>query len=231
MISTQRLRHQDNDKLCLHYDNYYEGFEVQQKLEYGPLVKNYLKATVNEIIAAVNSQQRILIFRADLHFPQWMLPSGMHQNNEVLSTFFRYFKYEIKKSSSPYLPFLRYVWAREQDTSNKPHYHLIIMLNYNVFNGLGMIQPNGFGEYLRDNLYHRMMRSWYKAMGFSNTDSLGQLIHIGEHPITEELWVATLGLNDWMGLNDAVYNASYLCKQYTKRFGEGIQVFNTSQDR
>ncbi|BBI63555.1 hypothetical protein HSBAA_48610 [Vreelandella sulfidaeris] len=105
------------------------------------------------------------------------------------------------------------------------------MLNYNVFNGLGMIQPNGFGEYLRDNLYHRMMRSWYKAMGFSNTDSLGQLIHIGEHPITEELWVATLGLNDWMGLNDAVYNASYLCKQYTKRFGEGIQVFNTSQDR
>ncbi|BBI63554.1 hypothetical protein HSBAA_48600 [Vreelandella sulfidaeris] len=96
MISTQRLRHQDNDKLCLHYDNYYEGFEVQQKLEYGPLVKNYLKATVNEIIAAVNSQQRILIFRADLHFPQWMLPSGMHQNNEVLSTFFRYFKYEIK---------------------------------------------------------------------------------------------------------------------------------------
>lgn len=231
MLTTQPLRDPNNDKLRYLYDDYYEDFDVQQKPEYGPLIKNYLTATVEEIIAAVNSQQRILIFRADLHFPQWIQPSKMHQNNQVLSRFFRFFKYEIKKASRAYLPFLRYVWAREQDTSDKPHYHLILMFNYDVFNGLGLVQPDDFGVYRRDNLYHRMMRSWYKAMGYKATDALGQLIHIGEHPITKEFWVATLARHDWVGLNDAVYNASYLCKKHTKHFGQGIQVFNTSQGK
>jgi hypothetical protein len=225
----QLKRDRINRKLQLYYLGYYEDFQVQQKKEYGPLIRNYLVETVDEILAAVEALPSILIFRADLRFPDDMPRCSMHDNNQVLTTFFRYFKEEIKRASKAYKPFFRFVWAREQDTSQKPHYHVLIMLNYNVFRSIGKMEPNEYGVYLRDNLYHRMMRCWYRAMGRFETEPHGQLIHMGEDPITGKLWTGHLRRNNWHSINQAVYNASYLCKQYSKRFGEGIRVFQTSQ--
>jgi len=231
MFIAQLTRDKTNSKLKLYYKNYYQDFDVQQKAKYGPLIWNYLTATVDEILAAIESQPSILIFRADLRFPNFMPRGPMHDNNQVLTDFFRYFKREIKRASKAYKPFFRYVWARERDTSQKPHYHVLIMLNYNVFSSIGKMEANEYDVYLRDNLFHRMMRCWYRALGLFMTEPYGKLIHIGKDPKTKKLWVKKLKREKWEDINQAVYNASYLCKQHSKRFGEGVRLFGTSQGR
>ncbi|WP_404375250.1 inovirus-type Gp2 protein [Vreelandella aquamarina] len=234
MFQPTRLRHPDNDKLRLYFEELYQRYEVQQKVvkgKYYPLIENYLESTVNEIISATKCQPRTFIFRADLKFPAFMERSSMHDNNHVLSRFFRFFKYELTKASAPYRMSLRYIWAREQDTSDKPHYHLVIMLNKGVFDSIGSPLPDEFGSYTRQNIYHRMMRSWLKAMDFHHEEPLGQLITIGEHPMNGLPWTGVLARHDWCAINEAVYVCSYLCKAYTKQIGQGIQVFNTSQGK
>lgn len=229
MFQAQPLRHPYNDKLRLYYDEHYFNYDVQQRPEYGPLIENYLISTINEIEQATQHHSRVLAFRADLRFPDWTDNPDWWKDNRVLTRFFASFKYQIKKTSPAYRPFLRYVWAKEQAGANKPHYHLLIMLSGNVFDCLGNMRPDEFGVYGRENVFHRMTRSWFKALGFRGDDALGQLIHIGESPDTKKPWVSMLSQYDWIAINDAVYNASYLCKQYSKPFGQHMRVFDTSQ--
>lgn len=229
MFTSRPKRDKLNPKIKYYYENYYNDFDVLQDLKRGPLVLNYLTATVDEILEAVNSQPRLLMFRADLRFPASMKYGAMHKDNKVLTRFLKYFNVEIERASKAYKPFFRYVWAREHDASEKPHYHLLVMLNYNVFGCLGIMEPNEYDVYLRDNLFHRMMRCWYRALGLLMTEPNGNLIHIGEDPKTGKLWVAEVKRTNWDSINQAVYSASYLCKHYTKRFAEGIRLFNTSQ--
>ncbi|WP_442488839.1 YagK/YfjJ domain-containing protein [Halomonas litopenaei] len=232
MFDRTYARHTQNDKLRLHFDDLYQGFDVQQKIYKGklyPLIENYLDPTINEILSATRNRPRTFIFRADLKFPEFMAPCAMHDNNKVLTQFIRFFKYEIKKASAPYRMSLQYIWAREQETSEKPHYHLVIMLNKDVFDSLGCQSPDEYGSYTRDNLFHRMMRSWLKAMGFHHEAPLGQLISLGENPVTKQVWTSVLSEHDWYAINEAVYIASYLCKAYTKPFAQGIRLFGTSE--
>lgn len=234
MFQPTRSRHTDNDKLRLLFEEIYKGYDVQQKVEKGkyyPLIENYLDSTIDEIISATKCQPRTFIFRADLKFPAFMERSSMHDNNRVLSRFFSFFKYELRKASAPYRMSLRYIWAREQVTSDKPHYHLVIMLNKGVFDSIGNPLPDEHGSYTRQNIYHRMMRSWLKAMGFHHEAPLVGLIEIGKHPMNGLPWTGVLARHDWCAINEAVYVCSYVCKAYTKHVGQGVRVFGTSQRR
>ena len=83
---------------------------------------------------------------------------------------------------------------------------------------------------LRQNLYHRMMRSWLKAMGFAADDPrFGQLVNVSENPVNEVPWSGILNLNDWCAMDEAMYIASYLCKTYSKPVSQGIHVFDSSR--
>lgn len=228
-LADQQKRHPLSHNLTLYYDNEYQGFKVQQSKK-GPLVLNYLERTIETIIEATNTQSRILIFRADLRYPQYRPGNVGHSDNAIITNFFRFLKYEIERVSTGHKTFLRYIWAREQDTSDNPHYHLVIMLSYDVFCSIGRIHPDEYGTYLRDNLYHRMMRCWYKALGLHEEEPYGQLVHIATDR-EGRLWTGKLQSNDDQSINQAVFNASYLCKAYTKPFGSGVRVFGTSQGR
>ena len=112
----------------------------------------------------------------------------------------------------------------------KPHYHLMILLNKNAYDCLGSFSPDGDGAYSRNNLYHRMMRSWLKAMGFDHDDPrFHQLIHVCKDPVTKEPWSCVLHRHDRIAMNEAVYMASYLCKAYSKPFGQRAHVFDGSR--
>ena len=227
---SQQKRHPLSPNLTLYYDNEYQGFQVQQNMR-GPLILNYLQRTINTIIEATTAQSRILIFRADLRYPQHMTGYVDHADNTVITNFFRYFKNEIERASTGHKPFLRYIWAREQDLSDNHHDHLVIMLSYDVFCNIGYMGPDEYGLYSRDNTYHRLMRSWYRALNLNPTKAYGQLIHIGTVPGTTNLWVDRLFRTDIASIQTAVYNASYLCKAYSKPFRTGTRVFGTSQSR
>lgn len=222
-------RHPHNDKLRLYFDELYQGYSVMQH-EKGPLIENYLESTLSTLKHCVNQQHLTFVVRFDLRFPDAMECSKMHNDNAVLTRFFRHLRYELDRTNLKYSHNLRYIWAREQGSSDKPHYHLVLLLNKNAIDCIGNKSQDEFGSYTRQNLYHRAMRAWLKAIGFNGDDPRwGQLINVSKHPITKRDWSGELHRHDDVAMDDAMYMASYLCKAYTKPLAQGIRVFDTSR--
>ncbi|WP_350359453.1 inovirus-type Gp2 protein [Vreelandella sp. SM1641] len=229
MFDHHPLRHPLNDKLRLYYDNIYQGFDVSQRKN-GPLIENYLERAFLTLNTICHLQREVFVFRIDLRFPDAMQRSSMHDNNDVLAAFFRYFRHEIRKANTKHQTPVRYLWAREQDTSDKPHYHVMMFVNKAAFDNLGYFAPDEYGMYTLDNLYHRMMRAWLKAMGFDSDDSwFKQLVHVSENPVTEVPWSRILHRHDWVSMDETMFMASYLCKAHSKTIGKGMHVFDYSR--
>lgn len=223
-------RHFENDKLRQYYEEIYQSFSIQQKLNKGPQIENYLASALQTLQHCVDAQPLTFAFRIDLRFPDAMPRLPLHENNEVLTRFFRHLRYELDRTGLKYPHNLRYIWAREQDSSDKPHYHLMLLLNKNAVDCIGNKTPDEYGSYTRQNMYHRIARAWLKAMGFSGDDPrLGQLVHIAFLPTTRQDWSVVIHKTDFYAMDEAMYMASYLCKAYTKQFGQGIRVFDTSR--
>lgn len=222
-------RHPHNDKLRQYFDELYRGYSVMQHEE-GPLIENYLESALGTLQHCVNQQHLTFAVRFDLRFPDGMERSTMHDNNEVLTRFFRHLRYELDRSGLKYPHNLRYIWAREQDTSDKPHYHLMLLLNKNAVDCIGNKTPDDFDCYTRQNLFHRASRSWLKAMEFDGDDPrFGQLVNVSRDPVTGHYWSGEMHRDDALAMDEVMYMASYLCKAYTKPFGQGVRVFDTSR--
>lgn len=229
MFENFPLRHPLNDKLRIYYDHRYRGYNVWQEKN-GPLIENYLERAYQILHRTTEINTRTFAFRVDLRFPGKMPRLPMHDDNKVLESFFRFFRRELILADTKYTTQLRHLWAREQANSIKPHYHLMILLNKSAFDTVGMLPPDRQGIYSRNNLYHRMMRSWLKAMGFHNDESrFPGLINVSKKPVSGERWSCILRKDDQHSMNDAMYMASYLCKAYSKPFAQGGHVFDGSR--
>ncbi|TDX22948.1 uncharacterized protein DUF3296 [Modicisalibacter xianhensis] len=223
------LRHPLNSKLRRFYDSIYRGYSVNQHPK-GPLIENWLERALLTLQASTLHYRETFAFRIDLHFPDGMPRLPMHDDNLVLSSFFRFLRYELQIANTKYPTQLRYIWAREQANSDKPHYHLMLLLNKDAFDSIGRFAPDQNGKYLRQNLYHRMMRSWLKAMGFDADDPrFHQLVNVSINSITKEPWSRILHRDDWCAMDEAMYMASYLCKEYSKPIGQNVHVFDSSR--
>lgn len=230
MFTQYPLRHPLNDKLRLFYNEIYCGYSVMKHDE-GPLIENWLERALLTFQASTQNYRETFVFRADLHFPIGMPRLPMHDDNQVLSSFFRFLRYELQIANTKYSTQLRYLWAREQANSDKPHYHLMLLLNKDAFDSIGLFTPSQDGAYRRQNLYHRMMRSWLKAMGFDADDPrFYQLINVSKVPGTNVPWSCILHRDDWYTMDEAMYMASYLCKEYSKPIGQNVHVFDSSRN-
>lgn len=229
MFSDHLLRHPDNDNLRFYRNELYNGYTIQQ-VQDSPQIENYLASAWRTLHHCVNQQHLTFAVRMDLHFPEAMPRLPLHDNNEVLTRFFRYLRYELDRVNMKYPHDLRYIWAREQAHSDKPHYHLMLLLNKNAVDSIGYTAPGDDGSYLRTNLFHRVYRAWLKAMGFDGDDPRwGQIIHVTQHPVTKRYWSAVLHRDDHMAMDDAMYMASYLCKAHSKPLCQGMKVFDCSR--
>lgn len=222
-------RHSNNDKLRLYFDELYQSYSVMQH-EKRPLIENYLESALRTLQHCVHQQHLTFVVRFDLRFPDGMERSTMHDNNAVLTRFFRHLRYELERANLKYPHNLRYIWSREQETSDKPHYHLLLLLNKNAVDCIGNKTPDDVDGYNRQNFFHRASRSWLKAMGYDGDNpNVGQLVHVSRDPVLGNYWSAVLHQDDILAMDDAMYMASYLCKAYTKPFGQGVRVFDTSR--
>ena len=91
MFQHHPLCHPLNDKLRLHYEDIYRGFDVQHWTD-GPLVVNYLERSLQTLDAVTRINHSTFIFRVDLHFPDEMPRLPMHETNAVLARFFYFFR-------------------------------------------------------------------------------------------------------------------------------------------
>ena len=227
MYPTFPKRHRDNPKLRFYYGDQYLGWPVYQYAN-GPLIENYLETSMRVLEHTVSQQRRTLAFRLDPRFPQTMPVGPMHADNACLSRFFHALRAELDAAGTKYTTEVRYLWCREQDTSDKPHYHLLLLLNYDAFRSLGTYSRSPDGGYSYDNLYHRCVRAWSWAIGWPIHDMKG-LINVATDKLTQQPYVYCLHRDDAATFAQVFYAASYLCKAYSKPIARRIRCFDGSR--
>lgn len=227
MYANQPIRHPMNTKLRLHYDISYNKYDVQQHNS-APLITQYLERTEQVFFNALNQYNRVLAFRIDLRFPEWMPSYVAQQDNHVINAFLKRLQRSLDQAETKYRSIVRFTWAREQDQSDKPHYHVLLLINYDMYNSLGALFSSHSGSYEGKGLYHQIVRAWGHAMGVESVQCKG-LVNVTEDYNTKKPWIACLSRFDQQGLSDAFYRASYLCKAYSKHYGQKFHCFGSSR--
>lgn len=187
-----------------------------------PLVKQYLDKLWSLIEQYKNRYPRVLAIRVDLHCfepsPYLMTSNNVMQNfrDALVSRINAYQRRRRSQGKRCFECPVKMVWAREQKSSRVPHFHLLILLNHDLFYSLGNFQ-SGQGSLLAI-----IKGAWNSALKIPQEVDLG-LVHV---PKNAEY---RLKQNDqWRQLPDLFFRASYLCKVDTKCFGQGIQSFGCS---
>ncbi|HCS8192685.1 inovirus Gp2 family protein [Pseudomonas aeruginosa] len=216
------LRHPSNSNLHLHYGSTYMGFPVQSAK--GALVQEYLYRLKVTMEKALDNYPRVFAFRVDLRLPVNEHGFGCVGTNGAIERFLESFKAKIRhnrymarqKNKYAHECTVRYVWAREIGRNDRPHYHLLFLLNHDAFCTLGKISSDS------DNMRSRLNQAWASALGLS-LDAVAGLVHVPENPVYH------LHRDNLEAQRALFYRASYLCKSATKRFGDGSHGFGCSR--
>lgn len=218
-------RHPENINLHLFDGETFEGLPVMK--DKGYLIAEYLASLKKTIDLALQQYPRLLAFRVDLRFPVGVnLPSNAY-TNETLSRFFEYFKATIEHNracarehnSNAHDCKVRYVWAREVGQGQRPHYHVLMLLNRDAFYTIGRLGSEA------PNMINRMQEAWAWALGLS----IGQVSGLVHIPDSAEYRVDRTAYGDVALLPELFYRASYLCKAATKVYGDRQRNFDTSR--
>jgi hypothetical protein len=220
------LRHPDNPNLHLYYGDTFEGWPLM--IDKGPFIREYLSRLKHTIHLAVDQYPRAMAFRADLHLPLGIDLPDYAYTNEVISDFFESFTKKIQyhqdrvRERDGYARGckVRYVWARETGRGDRPHYHLLILLNRDAYYTMGRLDSE------RVNMISRMEESWAGALGLS-VDQVGGLVNIPKNAEYRVNRYVRRGEVD--ELPALFHRASYLCKAATKSYGDRQRGFDTSK--
>lgn len=188
----------------------------------------YLNGVDRTLNAAIAQHARLSVIRADLRFPAE--PTGRNDDT-VISLFFEALKYRLdtliqtKRANGLTChnqTSLRYIWCREYGEANgNRHYHVMLMLNKDVFRVLGCYLESA-GEY--PSLANLISQAWCSALKLP-PQHFAQLVHFPDNPITR------------IERNSPQFNAQYeevrkravyLAKSHTKQYGNG-RSFGCSQ--
>lgn len=222
----RRKRHQDNPALKLWWDIYYQNMLVQTQR--GPLIENYLEKLLFVMNQSRQDCNRLFAIRIDLHYPGGIHAGLIAPQNATISAFLQYLHQELDAAGIKYPHKLRNAWCCEQDTSENPHYHLLLLLNGDAYNGLGYMDKTPCGDYGYDNLFHRIVRAWARAINHPQ-ECMAGLVQVPRKPISNDLATWFFRSDDQTAFTDVFYAASYLCKAYTKPIGQGVHCFDGSR--
>lgn len=169
---------------------------------------------------------RVTAIRVDLRFPS---SNTLHSDDSnAITRFFESLKAKInadlkrknKAWKRNHSCLLFYVWVREfGEINNKKHYHVLLLLNKDVYWSLGdFIKTEG-------TLYTLIQQAWCSAIEVNYPDER-YLVHIPDNAVT------------WLDNNEA-YNentifklnqrCSYLAKEHTKYYGDGERSFGCNR--
>lgn len=221
-----RKRHPENPALKLWWEGYYQYMWVQTQK--GPLIENYLAKLLDVMGKAREDCNRIFAIRIDLHFPNGIQAGLIDPQNATISTFLHYFQLELDQAGIKYPHKLRNAWCREQDSSVNPHFHLLLLFNGDAYNGLGYMDKTPSGDYGYDNLFHRIVRAWARAIGYPQ-ECMEGLVQVPRKPVINELATWFFHSNDQAAFAEVFGAASYLCKAATKPIGQGVHCFDGSR--
>ncbi|WP_430468764.1 YagK/YfjJ domain-containing protein [Vreelandella titanicae] len=222
-------RHPYNTKLRLWWDAHWNGLPVQTA--FGPLIENYLEKTRRVMDQALQAHSKILAVPLILHYPKALPSYSLLPHNQVISRFLGYLNWELGIIDTAHASDMRNIWCREQDTSDKPHYHAWLFFNGHALQRLGSLNAHVNGRddaYDGDCLYHRIVRAWAWAINWP-LEQMGGLVDVPKNNITEEPCVYHFHRDNHHAYQQVFYAASYSCKAYSKPIGQRIHCFDGSQ--
>lgn len=190
----------------------FNGYPVLS--QHGVLVENILIGNEEVLAQAFKRHNRIAVMRFELKFPV-----GYMGCTEVISKFFDSLRYRlkndlVKKTESRgrvVQSDIGYVWVKELSGNHGWHYHVALLLNYDVYNCFGLINGNNI------NMFNRILFAWAGAIGYSVNDARG-LVHIPQNPVYK-LDRCSLTVNE--DIQAVLYRLSYLAKLKTKPYKTG----------
>lgn len=207
-----------NKNLSLHFDPTWHGLPVN--VYKGPLISEYLFAIDHVLWSATDDHLRTLVIRFDLHYPA----SRAFDTEGHISRFLASLKAQIKADMAArerggkrvHRCTLRHVWAREQNGSDNPHYHVAILLNYDTYRAVGAFDgERGLASMIRN--------AWVRVLGLTLEQSAG-LVHFGSQ------YKLDVNGADFSAVYDEVFFAlSYLAKAYSKNYDQSGNCFGHSQ--
>lgn len=208
----------DNTNIRLHTADSYMGLPVLNAK--GPLSEPYLERISKTINRALEEHPRTLAIRFDLSMPVWM---GIIYT-DVISKFLASLEAQIeadlkrktRNGTRVYPCTVRYIWAREQNSSHHWHYHCAIFLNKDAYFTRGDISAQ------EGNMAARIHKAWASALGVDVSAVRGLVQFCNEFHLDRN--------DPWNELNICpLFEAcSYLAKVATKQFGDGTKNFSSS---
>ncbi|QAB14601.1 inovirus Gp2 family protein [Hydrogenovibrio thermophilus] len=224
---SQSMKLMSNKNLEVTLDPSYAGHAVKTsfqrgqspKLYQGFLIKSYLAQLIKLIYAHTWKYPRTLAVRFELLYPK---EYSKMPTNEHITQFFKSLNYRIDKQQETkrkagtrvHQTDVNYCWVKEQDSSEHPHYHVLLLLNKDSYQGLG-----NYSDPV--SLMGLMRNSWAAALSLTYEQTKG-IVNASEHKNNKRIkpvHYVNRGSEDYQAqLDELIYRGSYLCKLETKRF-------------
>lgn len=189
------------------------------------LVVEYLEGIESVLEKALEQYARLFIVRVDLNLPR----DFRGDDSAVMTRFFRSLKSQIaayrrrsaRLNGKPYRETtIRYIWAKECDTSTSSHYHVALIFDRNVFRSLG-----DFGEY-QQSLANRIRNAWKRSVDAIYSGKEKPAIHFSK----QGQYHLLRNSEEFEAVFQSVfYRLSYLAKRRTKHFGKRMNNFDHSR--
>ncbi|EOW00700.1 hypothetical protein A1WI_02450 [Escherichia coli KTE98] len=211
----------------------YDLVEIASKKYRSPIDRDILIPLLNMVYGALVQNNRILAIRTDPRFALSHVPGEpdlpicfQRDDAQAITRFFDSLKSQLRadhnrsrRPGDPTLP--SYGWCRERDTSEHPHYHLMLLFNGDAYRYLGNYKDrNG------DNMATRIQKAWCSAVGLAHED----YATLAEFPPNAVYRFSRFDALD----RSPVYwgfliRLAYLAKTRTKDVHSGYRNFGTSQ--
>lgn len=209
---------------------------LQQEAEdkYDSRISSYmLRRSLAVISNYMENYNRVFTLRADLRFAQSHVPGepdlplcfqkidekAITRALDSLKSQLRAEHLRSGRAGGPALP--AYIWARERDTSEHPHYHLVLLFDREVYAYLG-----NYTESDADNMATRIQKAWCSAIGLDYPDYASR-IHF---PKNHSAWFTRHhALTLHPDYYDFLLRIAYLAKKKTKDLSDGYRNLGTSQ--
>ena len=207
--------------------------EIASRRYRSPIDLDILNPLLNMVYGTLEQNNRILGIRTDSRFAQSHVPGEpdlpicfQRDDPQAITRFFESLKSQLRgdhnrsrRLGNPTLP--SYGWCRERDTSEYPHYHLMLLFNADVYGYLGNYQ-----ELNAKNMATRIQKAWCSAVGLAHED----YATLTEFPPNAVYRFSTFDALDrnpvyW----DFLIRLAYLAKTRTKDIHSGYRNFGTSQ--
>ncbi|HBE9178442.1 TPA: inovirus Gp2 family protein [Serratia fonticola] len=212
----------------------FESLVQIAKKKYRSQIERYiLRRSLAVISNFLEKNNRIFALRADLRFAQSHVPGEpdlplcfQRTDEKTITRAFESLKSQLreehKRSGRAGEPALfAYVWARERDTSEHHHYHLVLLFDREVYAYLG-----NYTESDADNMGTRIQKAWCRAIKLDYPHYASRV----EFPENHSTWFSRQdALTLSPDYSDFLLRAAYLAKEYSKDFHDGYRNFGTSQ--